>query len=317
MPSGVTSSRGTTWPWILKPPRRRGPTSRASVPGRPGRSHRNTTAPASNSPASNSPARTSRTRTSPASHAAARSRGTLAAVRRAWAARPIPWACPQFPRPARTPSPADQSQGLLWPGQGRRQGPEQRPDQGPDQRPDQGPDQVRDRETDRYRNDRDRDRTGMNQLQAQREGRAADRARTGPGSSVMPPRPLRGPRPRTTKATRRSITSRRHRHRCRTSIRWPRAPGPLCSADPLTCWWPPSQAGSCRAGRRSRPWPPSWAVSRRSCFAWATGQVGRTIRTTARSCSQAAQRLAAGPLSRSGPGSPHRSGRRQRRVRPA
>ena len=107
--------------------------------------------------------------------------------------------------------------------------------------------------TDRYRNGTDRDPTGMYQLQGQREGRAPGQAPTGPGSSVMPPPPPRGPRLKTTTAMRTSITSRRHRRRCRTSIRWPRAPGPLCSADPRTCWWPLPQAGSCRAGQRSRP----------------------------------------------------------------
>ena len=315
----MTSSRGMTWPWILKPtaapwpdieslgtraPGPLAPEQDRSGQQQPGQQQPGQQQPGQDQPDQDQPGQQRRgqvprdTGSSPANLGGATYTVGLPAV---------PPAGPDA-RARRI-----RARGCSGRARRRRQGPDQEPDQGPDQ----GPDQVRGRETDRYRNGTDRDRTGMNQLQAQREGRAADRAPTGPGSSVTPPPPLRGPRPRTTSVMRTSITSRRHRLRCRTSIRWPRAPGPLCSADPLTCWWPPSQAGSCRAGRRSRPWPPSWAVSRRSYFAWATGPLGTTIRTTARSCSQAAQRWAAGPFSRSGPGSPHRSGRRQRRVRPA
>ena len=57
-------------------------------------------------------------------------------------------------------------------------------------------------------------------------------------------------------------STRRCRRRCPRWTRWPREPGPRCSAVLATCCWPPWSAGRSRAGPHSWPWPRSSAASR-------------------------------------------------------
>jgi hypothetical protein len=124
---------------------------------------------------------------------------------------------PPGPRPSQQPNRAV-SLGQQDPLGQQRMGQEPNPDPRQEQEQEPGPD----RETDQ----------DLRQARAQ--------VPTGPASSVMPPPRLRGPRlsglPLRTITTRMSITSRRHRRPCRTSIQWPRAHGPRSSAVPRTCW---------------------------------------------------------------------------------
>ena len=207
----MTSSRGMRWPWILMPPRRRGPTARASAPvARPGTGLARSAAvrpgtprpatprpgPAGPGPAGPGTARPAAPRPGHARHRQQSGEPGRRDLYRGPAA---------VPPSARTPSRPDQSPGLLRRARDRIR----------DRL--QGPAQIRGRETDQDLNGTDRDRTRTNLLRDQREDRAADRTR----SSVDATAPLRGPRLEDDHGvtTRTSITSRRHRHRCHTSIR--------------------------------------------------------------------------------------------------
>ncbi len=255
--SGVTSSRGMTWPSTLTPPRCPGPISRASVPAsltsRPGNEAQ---------PDQAQPIEPSWIRPSRATHSSIRLSVTPG---RRDAGLAGPTAGPaQIERAGpRTAGSRKAAQDQEPRGRARAPGAAREPNQEPSQRPAQDP------------------------------GREpADRVPTGPASSVTPPPRSRGHQRRTMTKMTGSTLFRRPRRRYRTSIQWPRAPGPPSSAGPLTCWRLPSPAGLCPAGRRSPPWPRSWVVLRLSCFAWATDPhaTATTATTTARCCRRAIAR---------------------------
>lgn len=209
----MTWSHGMTWPSTSTLPRRPGPTSRASA--------QHSTA----------------TRRAPGQSRARCRRTRLCSRQLAWKIQRVSGP-PPGPRPSQQPTravslgqqdPLGRQEPLAQRriGQERGLGQEPNPDpqQNPDPQPNPDPHQEQapgpDRETDQ----------DLRQARAQ--------VPTGPASSVMPPPRLSGPRlsglPLRTITTRMSITSRRHRRPCRTSIQWPRAHGPRSSAVPRTC----------------------------------------------------------------------------------